>query len=158
MKKRISKKGMTLVELIVYISITMIMSILIIELILRFGSMQKQSRQGTEIVYNEQRITDRLKLVAAEATSLVGSYPSNTLSLLINGEQVPLTLNDGKLFYQGQALTNSTVTISPLDGEDFIFHQVVNGTSSSIQYKFKITSNASGAVKDFQSAIAILSY
>ena len=159
MKKKIQKfrerKGMTVMELIVYLAITMIISVLIIELTSRMLQVKVQSVGSSEVTANAILLLDRLTYEMANSSLATGEYPGNSITLIVNGQPVTFELNNGQIFYQSVALTNNLVEISPFADGTYIFNQLINGSSQSIQVKFKVKYKDSNFSRDYQTTFLI---
>lgn len=142
-------------ELMVYLAITMIISVLIIELTSRMLQVKVQSVGSSEVTANAIFLLDRLTYETTNATAATGEYPANSLTLTVNGQPVTFELNNGQIFYQSVALTNNLVEISPTAGGAFIFNQLTNGSIQSIQVKFKVKYKDSNFSRDYQTTFLI---
>ncbi len=152
-----SKKGLTLVELLIYISITMIILVVIIDLVTRVAQVKTQSSGQEIILENARFLNDRLTYAISGASTIDGSYPSDNLSLTVGGVSLSFTFSDGKIFYQegGGAivpLSNGRVEIRPPEGES-IFTKVANGSSESIEIKYRVVNRQTSIEKAFQTTV-----
>ena len=146
---------MTVMELMVYLAITMIISVLIIELTSRMLQVKVQNVGSSEVTANAILLLDRLTYETANASSANGEYPANSLTLTINGQPVTFELNNGQIFYQSVALTNNLVEISPTADGTYIFEELTNGSIQSIQVKFKVKYKDSNFSRDCQTTLLI---
>jgi len=149
------RKGMTLVELMVYLAITMIVSVLIIELTSRMLQVKTQSAGSGEVTYNAALILDRLFYEISNATAATGEYPSDTLNLVVNGTQAKFELSNNQILFEGEALSNNLVEISPPSPDTFIFDRFANGDAESIKLKFKVKFKASNFSRDCETAVFV---
>lgn len=152
-------RAITLVELIIYLSLTMIVLVVVIDLVTRIAQNRAVAQGQTTITQNARFLTDRLSLAINQATSVSGSYPADNLSLTINSTTVTFTLENGQIFYEEGGspipLTDQTVVVAPLSSADNIFKKLTNGQSQSIQIRFKITSKLNNFSRDFETAAAL---
>ncbi len=150
-----SKSGMTLVELMVYLAITMIVSVLIIELTSRMLQAKTQSAGSGEVAYNATLILDRLTYEISNASAVTGEYPADTLNLTVNGAPIIFELNNNQILYQGEALSNNLVEISHVSPDAFIFDSVKNGEAESIKLKFKVKFKNSNFSRDCETSVFV---
>jgi len=149
------KTGLTVMELMVYLAITMIISVLIIELTSRMLQVKVQSVGSSEVTANAIFLLDRLNYGITNANSATGEYPANSLTLTVNGQPVTFELNNGQIFYQSVALTNNLVEINPTAEGTYIFNQLINDSTQSIQVKFKVKYKDSNFSRDYQTTFLI---
>jgi len=159
MSKKIQKfkksKGMTLIELIVYLAITMIVSVLIIELTSRIVQVKTQSAGSNEVTYNATLILDRLFYEISNASAATGEYPSDALNLVLNGTQTKFELSNNQILYASETLSNNLVEISRVSPETFIFDRFANANAESIQVRFKVKYKGSNFSRDYETAVFV---
>jgi len=161
MSKKILKlsksRGMTLVELLIYLAITMIVLVVVIDLVTRVAQVKSHSVGQEEISSNARFLTDRITYAVQASSSIDGSYPSNNLNLTVNGLATSFSLNNGQIFYtegfgSPAALTNTLVEIIPPQG-GYIFTKITNGSSSTIQVTFQVRFKQNNFTRDFQTSV-----
>jgi len=148
-------RAMTLVELIVYLGVTMIISVLIIELTSRMLQVRSQSAGSSEVTYNATLILDRLTYEISNASAVTGQYPSNSLGLASSGAPVSFELTNGQILYQSVALSNNLVEISPISPATAIFDRLSNTGAESIQVRFKVKHKDSNFSRDYETSIFV---
>lgn len=151
------RKAMTLVELMIYLSITMIVLVVVIDLVTRVAQMKVQSSGQETVSANTRFLTDRLTYAILEASLVDGAYPSNDLSLSLSGETFNFTLSDGKIYYQENsgaitALTDDKVEIIPPPGGN-IFTKITNNTASSVQIRFSVQNKQNKLIKTYETTV-----
>jgi len=150
-------QAMTLVELLIYLAITMIVLVVVIDLVTRVAQNKSSTSGQEEIMANTRFLNERLTYAIQSASSINGSYPADNLHLTINGTDVAFTLADGQIFYQegvgtAVALTNSKVKISALAGGN-IFRKIANADAQSVEIKFTVISKQNNLSRDFQTSV-----
>lgn len=136
------RKGLTLIELIIYIGIIGIVLIAVIDLSTRLVYSQSKQASVSEVQQNMRYAVERMTSSIENAKQINGSYPSNTLDLNVGASQIIYRLNgtvleiseDGGSNYL--PLTSSKVTLS--SGGGSIFSKITNGASSSVKISFDI--------------------
>lgn len=161
MRKKILKlsksRGMTLVELLIYLAITMIVLVVVIDLVTRVAQVKSQSGGQEEVSANARFLTDRITYAVQASSSIDGSYPSNNLNLTVGGVVTSFTLNNGQIFFTEGfatpvALTNTLVEIIPPEGGN-IFTKITNGSSSTIQVTFQVRFKQNNFTRDFKTSV-----
>jgi len=150
-------QAMTLVELLIYLAITMIVLVVVIDLVTRVAQVKSQSVGQEEVSANARFLTDRITYAVQASSSIDGSYPSNDLNLTVNGLATAFSLNSGQIFYTEGfatpvALTNTLVEIVPPEGGN-IFTKITNGSSSVIQVIFQVRFKQNNFTRDFQTSV-----
>ena len=153
------QKGLTLIELIIYISITMIILVIIIDLTINVTAQKSANVGQNQVNENTRFFAERLTYEIQSASEVSGLYPQDNLSLTVNGSPVVFTLSNGRFYIQEGinpqfALTEDNVLIEPLVGES-IFNKVDNGIYPSIEIKFKITYKQANYSRDFQTTATL---
>jgi len=147
--------GITLIELLIYLAITMIVLVVIIDLVTRIAQNRNFSAGQAVTSQNARFLADRLTYAIAQSSVIDGSYPADTLSLTINSESVVFSLSEGQVFSKvgsgpGIALTDSQVAVSAISPGENIFQKITNGETLSVQIKFKATFKQTGFERDFE--------
>lgn len=150
-------RGITLIELLIYLAITAIVLVVIIDLVTRVAQNKSSTAGQEEISSNGRLVMERLTYAVQSASSIDGAYPADNLDLTINGTAVSFSLSDGQIFYaEGfgapTALINSKVEVLPPAGEN-IFNKVANDPAQTVQIKFKIRFKQNNLTRDFQTSL-----
>lgn len=152
-------QAVTLVELIIYIAITMIILVIIIDLMIRVTAQKSFVNGQNQVNENARFLAERLTYEIQSASAIVGTYPQNNLALTVNNTPVVFSLSNGRISIEEginpvSYLTENNVLIEPIAGES-IFNKVENGTNSSVEIKFKITYKQANFSRDFQTAATL---
>lgn len=160
MKKISFKKrsAMTLVELIVYLSITMVVCVLIVEMTSRMMAVKINSVGENEVAANANLLLDRLTYEAANAQSLLGEFPSNNLVLQSNAQNLSFNLLTGQIFCQDETLTNSLVEIAPVAPGGYLYELINNNGFKTIKVEFQAKSKTSNFTRNYQTIINVGSH
>lgn len=139
-------KGVSLIELIIYISIVAIILVAVTDLSTRMVFGQLKTAKISEVTENVNFVTEILTGDIEDATSVAGSYPSDTLTIVTGGQTRVFTLTSGTLTVSTNAslavpITTSSVSVAALPASS-IFTKITNGADNSIQVKFKVSSVA----------------
>lgn len=148
MKKR---KALSLVELIIYLGVVSILLLAMIDLVTHLVYSQTKTSNTIEITQNAELIFSRLNQTIENASSVSGSFPSNTLNLIVSGENIVFSLDNNRLTVnengQGEVFLNpEKVEISENGGP--IFNTIINGESTSIQVNFEGKLKANSNIKE----------
>lgn len=135
--KNTYKKGLTLIELIVYIGIVAIVLVALISLSTNLVYSQGKSVNSNEISQNMSLVYTNLVSSIGNAKSVTGSYPADQLALTTASGTLDYSLSGNALLVSengGTAipLTNSQVVVSAPSGGQ-IFTKVTNGNATSIK-------------------------
>lgn len=153
------RRAITLVELIIYLSLTMIILVVVIDLVTRIAQNRAAVQGQTLITQNARFMTDRLNLAISQASAISGSYPGDKLNLTVNSSAVSFFLEKGQIFYEEGGtttpLTDQHVTVAPVSDSESIFKKMTNGSSQSVQIRFKITSKLNNFSRDFETAAVL---
>ncbi len=157
MSKFKKSRAITLIELLIYLAITMIVLVVVIDLVTRITQNRSQSIGQEEVTANARFLTDRLAYAIESASSIDGAYPADNLNLTVNGENVTFSLVDGQIFYSEAAgvpvaLTNTKVEIAPSGGGS-IFTKITNASSQSVEIKFSVVFKQNNLTRDFQTSV-----
>jgi type II secretory pathway pseudopilin PulG len=149
-------KAMTLVELMIYLAITMIVLVVVIDLVTRVAQNKSQSTGQEEVTANARFLIERLTYSIQQSSDVTGSYPANSLNLTVKGEEVGFILEGGQIVYHegtgpAVALTNNLVEIIPLDGD--IFTKIINNPAQSVQIKFQVKYKTNNLSRDFETTV-----
>lgn len=162
MRPKFKKRhGLTLVELLIYLAITMIVLVVVIDLVTRIGQNRNQSAGQGDVSANARFLSERLSYAIQSSSAINGSYPADTLNLTNNGQPIIFSLNEGQIFYQeagspATAITSDQVEISPINPGENIFNKVTNLPAQSIQsvrVRFKAKYKQTGFSRDFETAV-----
>lgn len=154
------RRGITLVELLIYLTITIIILVVIIDLVTRIGQSHQASAGQDEVITNGRFIIDRITYATRMASTIEGDYPANNLNLVINGQTSNFTLNNSRLYYQegispSQFISDSNVIISPINQGENIFYKNINGQAVTIQVKMKISFLDNNFSRNFQTTMLV---
>jgi Tfp pilus assembly protein PilW len=157
MKKR---KAITLIELLIYLAITTIVLVVVIDLVSRLAQNRAAAQGQTRVTQNARFLSDRLNLAINQASVISGNYPADSLTLTIDSSPVSFSLVDGQMFYQEGtetpvALTESQVVVSPINDTGNIFEKLSNGSVESLKIRFKITFKVNNFSRDFETAAVL---
>lgn len=137
MKKNNFKKGLTLIELVIYIGIVGIVLVALTSLATNLVYSQGKYVKSNEIGQNLNLAYQRLAGSIENATGTTGSLPANQLTLntssgtityQVTGNVLEVSENGGPAV----PLTNSKVVVSPPSGGQ-IFSKVINGDAEVIK-------------------------
>ena len=153
-------KAITLIELLIYLTITTIVLVVMIDLVTRIAQNRSASQGQTEVTQNARFLTNRLTYSIEQASAINGSFPANSLDLTINDLPVTFSLEDNQIFYQEgvnppMALTDQKVSVSPINSGESIFNHLINGNAQSVQVRFKIIFGQTNFSRDFETAVLI---
>lgn len=153
-------RGITLIELLIYLAITTIVLVVVIDLVARIAQNRSASRGQTEATQNARFLSERLTYAIQSASTATGEYPADILNLTVNGGPIVFTLQDGQILYEENlaaalALTDQNVEISAIGPDESIFNKIVNGNMESIQIRFKITFKETSFSRQFQTAVLL---
>ena len=156
--KPTKKAGLTLIELMIYLSITAFVLVVVIDLVAHISQNQKVSVGYSEVVANSRLITERIGLSLRQAEGVTGVYPSDELNLAIDSNQVTFSLKDGQFVYAENLgpeapLSNTLVEISPINLGESIFNKISTDKYQSVQMRFKIKYKNSNFSQDFQTTL-----
>lgn len=148
-------RAITLIELLIYLAITMIVLVVIIDLVTRIAQNRNFSSGQAATSQNARFLADRFTYAVGQASKIEGTYPADTLSLTTNGQSIVFSLSGGQVFYkEGSgpkiALTDPQVAVSGLTPGENIFQKITNGGIESVQIKFKVTFKQTGFDRDFE--------
>jgi len=137
------KKGMTLIELVVYIGLVAIVMLVIADLATHLVLNQAKNNGSQEVQANLELISTKLINSIENAHAATGSYPSDQLNLTTaTGTEVySLSGNVFQISKNGAAaipISNSKVVISPPSGGK-IFTKVTNGTDTSVKINLVVS-------------------
>jgi len=136
------KKGMTIIELVVYLGIVAIVLVTMIDMTTRLITTQTKTAATSEVQQNLSYAMSRLTSSIQSASAVSGTYPSDTLNLTVDGNPVTFKLNSNALEIEegglpSTALSSSKVVVSaPSEGR--IFTKVSNGAAISIQVNLMV--------------------
>lgn len=144
MRSTIHEKGFSLLELIIYIGITIVIVTVLTETVVVMLRVRERNLAEREVQQNLRFVMSRLERALTQATAATGVYPSDTLTLTIGGDTTTFQVASGVLqIKEGVAgsfvdLTTSKVTVSAISGN--IFTKVSNPSpaTDSIQIKIKV--------------------
>ncbi len=156
--KTSKKAGLTLIELMIYFSITAFVLVVVIDLVAHISQNQKANAGQSEVVANSRLVTERISLSLRGAKEITGVYPSDELNLTIDSSQATFSLKDGQFVYAENLgpeapLTNSLVEISPINSGESIFNKISTDKYQSVQIRFKIKYKNSNFFQDFQTTL-----
>jgi Tfp pilus assembly protein PilW len=152
------RSGISLIELIIYLSITMIVLVVIIDIVTRIVQNRSVAVGQAEITSNARFLVDKLSYSVQSAKSIDGSYPADSLNLSVDTNTQNYFLQDGQIFYRENggssiAITDSQVLISSIDTNENIFNKITNTDAQSLIVRFKMTFKENNFNKDFEVAI-----
>ena len=141
-KIRRNQKGMTLLELIIYIAILSLIMVVIGETLLTTIFTSKKIAARREVDQNMDFSIKKIQQSIEQASVVTGTYPSNTLNLTINGQTTTYSLSSGILQKtEGGTisdLTSNKVAIAP--GGSYLFYEIVNTPAQpTVQISMKIS-------------------
>lgn len=150
-------RAITLIELLIYLAITAIVLVVMIDLVTRIAQNRGATQGQTEVTQNARFLSERLSLAIGQASAISGTYPANNLNLTVNSSPIIFSLGNGQIFYQESggtplALTDSKVAVSPINASENIFTRVTNGQAQSVQIRFKITFKQNNFSREFETA------
>lgn len=150
-KKIINEKGFSLVELIIYIGIFTVALAVGYQLLLVTSRIRNQTESRYEVQQNIRFAVEKISEQIRKSSAISGTYPANTLTLTVSGQQVDFQISSGILQMregvggQWQNLTTDNVVASAPSG-DYLFTKIDNPapSKSSVQIKLKIDYNNLG--------------
>lgn len=136
------KKGLTLIELIVYIGIVSIVLVVMIDLSTNLVYSQKKATSKTEVQQNISLISQDLINQISNATVVTG-VPVNSLSLITPTGTVTYDILSNALQKSTNGglavpISNSKVVVSPPPGGQ-IFTKITNGSGTSIKINMAVS-------------------
>ncbi|OHB21936.1 MAG: hypothetical protein A2939_01550 [Parcubacteria group bacterium RIFCSPLOWO2_01_FULL_48_18] len=152
MSYRAATKGFSLIELIIYIAILSIISLLIVNILLvvlkggEFGSSRFEVEQNIRFALD---VISRSIYDASNATT-TGSCPLNALELAIGGATTTFLINTGILEIIDasgtRAITSDKVTVSSSSDASCLFAKTVNSSPAkpTVTINFQIGYNDKG--------------
>lgn len=138
------RRGFSLLELIIYIAITIMITVVLTELVVVMLRVRERNLAEREVQQNLRFAISRLERAITQATAVTGSYPADTLTLTIGGASTVFSLSGGALQINeagagAVSLTTSKVTVSALSvGNMFTKIASVGSSKDSIQIKIKV--------------------
>lgn len=131
-------KGMSLVELIIYLAILAIILVVIIDLSARLVLSSSRQSANVEVSQNLELAMSRLANTIEAASASSSSLPADTLTLTVGGQETVLALAGGVLTVQEGAnapvaLTADKVNIGAYPADGQIFQKLTNGSAVSIK-------------------------
>lgn len=144
MPSPIHEKGFSLLELIIYIAITILVVVVLTEMVVVMLRVRERNLSERAVQQNLRFAVSRLERAITQATAVTGSYPSDTLTLTIGGDTTTFQVASGVFqIKEGVTgsfvdLTTSNVTVSAISGN--IFTKVSNPSPAkdSVQIKIKV--------------------
>lgn len=138
------RKGFTLLELIIYIGVTILIMVVMTEIVMVMLRVRERDLAEREVQQNLRFAVSRLERSLTQATAVVGT-PGSTVALTIGGDTTTFRVSSGVLQIQEGAaglwvdLTTSKVTVSALGGGN-MFTKLANPSPAkdSVQIKIKI--------------------
>lgn len=138
-------RGSSLLELIIYIGVTIMVVAVMTELVVVMLRVREHDLAEREVQQNLRFVVSRLERALTQATAVTGVYPSDTLTLTIGGDTTTFQVASGVLqMKEGVAgsfvdVTTSKVTVCTTDC-DSLFTKVSNSSPAkdSVQLKIKI--------------------
>ncbi|MDO8686631.1 MAG: type II secretion system protein [Candidatus Berkelbacteria bacterium] len=136
------KKGLTLIELIVYIGIVSIVLVVMIDLSTNLVYSQKKATSKTEVQQNISLISQDLINQISNATAVTGA-PTNDLNLTTATGTIAYSISSNALQVSTDGglpvpISNSKVVVSPPPGGQ-IFTKVTNGSGISVKINMVIS-------------------
>lgn len=126
-------KGISLIELIIYIGVMAIVLVAITDLAARLVFAQTKVNKTSVVTENLNFAMRKISADVENATAITGSYPSNTLTLTVAGQQLIYKLNGQTLTLSTGSqpaipITSSKVNISAPPANN-LFTKITNGTT-----------------------------
>lgn len=148
------RKAMTLIELVIYLSITMVVLVVVLDLVVRLGQTKAASAGQTEVVETARFINNRF-LENVKSASKV-ALDQGSLTLTIEGGEVSFLLEGNTLYRQmgveKLALSSHNIEILPADGQETIFFIADNGAQRSVELRYKVSNIQNGLTKEYSIA------
>jgi|GEM_PF-6922489 len=153
-------RGITLIELLIYLAITAIVLVVVVDVVARIAQNRAAAQGQTEVTQNARFLSERLNLAISQASALSGTYPANNLNLTVNSLPVVFSLVNDQIFYQEAsnppvALTDQKVAVAPINSGESIFNLLTNGQAQSVQIRFKITYKQNNFTREFETAAVV---
>ncbi len=157
-------RGSSLLEMVIYITISSVVIIVLISLLTILISTWNRSVSPAEVRQNASfvvtRITERIRV----ASAIIGVYPADTLDLAINGKTARFNVNAGIVEFDDDisdaspagSITSASVNVSKCSGESSYFIKISNPPLAleSVRFCLKISYNSNGdPAKDFSQEI-----
>ena len=140
-----SKKGATLLELLIYIAVLVLVFVIIGETFTTIILTKKKIEAKREVTKNLDFAIKKIEQSIKEASAITGDYPADTLSLTIGGQTVSFGLSSG-IFQETEGgsiynITSDEVTVSA--GSSNLFYKITNPSiDPTIQIKIKVRYNS----------------
>ncbi len=135
------KKGISLIELIIYIGIVGIILVVMIDLATNLVYSQSKNASFSEVQQNLRFTLERMSTSIENATAVTGSFPSNTLNLTVGGNQIIYRLNGSVLEIEESGstynLSSSKVIVSAPTGN--LFDKITNEDDICIKISIMAT-------------------
>jgi len=156
-KKMKKHRAITLIELLIYLAITMIVLVVIIDLVTRIAQNKTSTLGQEEVISTARFLGERLTYAVKQASSIDGSYPADDINLTYNASTVTFSMVGGQIFYQEGmgppvALTNAKVEIAAPGGSN-IFTKFENADAQSVEIKFNVRFKQNNLSRDFETAV-----
>lgn len=154
------KKGFSLLEVIIYIAITIMIVTVLAETVIVMLRVRERNLVEREVQQNLRFAVSRLERAITQATAVTGSYPADTLTLTIGGDTTTFQIAGGILqIKEGAAgsfvdLTTSKVTVSAISGNVFTKISAIGSSNPSVQIKIKVDYVTGGKIALTTSASA----
>lgn len=141
-KKLKFSRGISLIELIVYIAVSAVILVAVTDLATHLVFSQVKNTKTSEVTENLNFAMQRISTDIENATVITGSYPANTLTITVSGHQLIYALDNGaiKLSTDGTTavpITSNKVSIMVVTGNN-VFNKLTNGQANSVNIQFKV--------------------
>ena len=158
------KKGSSLLEMVIYITISSGVVIVLVALLITLISTWNRTVAPAEVRQNVSfamgRITERVRA----ANAIIGAYPADTLDLTINAKTARFNINEGIIEFDNDIsdgilaakITSAAVSVNKCDEESAYFIKIVNPLPAleAVRFCFKISYNSNGdPAKNFSQEI-----
>lgn len=149
MKKRaLTSRGFSLLELLIYLAILSIMSVVLATAFITLTRGRSQNEARTEVQANARFAMDKISQDIANASSITSptTTVSNTLQLVVNGATVQYAVSNGQLQRtvggNPDAVTSTRVTVdAPVFTRADNYNAVLNATTTSVQTQLTVHYN-----------------
>lgn len=151
------KKGVSLIELIIYMAVVAIVLLVVIDLVTNLVYSQAKNSHSSEVTQNLEFALQKIGRSVEGASAVNGTYPSDSLNLTVAGQTEIYAIQGGVLTYKkgesaAVAVTSSKVKMSGYPDGSSAFVKIINGTSTTV--KINLTAKVANDANINQSMVS----
>ena len=146
------KRGISLLEMVIYITISGFAVIVMLALLSALISAWNRTAPEAEVRQNISFVAGRISEKVKIASAIIGIYPSDELELVISGKTVRFSVNNGVFEFDddiadqlpANTVSGNSVIVSKCSGETSYFIKISNPPPSheAIRFCLKISYNS----------------